>query len=179
MTPAQELWPVVGVLAVGYLLLLVELFVPGGVLGAFGVLVVLYGCFLAFGMGPLWGTSAILLSAIVTTVGLKLFFRSRVGRALVLDDPTTSTWRAQDEDFTPLVGRCGRALTSLRPAGAAEIDGRRYDVVTDGEMVAVGTLVMVVEAEGARLVVAPATELTTDSRPASTPGPTTEETTST
>lgn len=188
MSPAQELWPVAGILAVGYLLLLVELFVPGGVLGALGVLVVLYGCFLAFGMGPLWGTSAILLSALVSTVGLKLFFRSRAGRALVLDDPTTSSWRAQGEDLSSLVGRHGRAVTSLRPAGAAEIEGRRFDVVADSEMIASGTPVVVVEVEGVRVVVAPALPAgitdsegvapqRQDSGPAPTPRPSTEETT--
>lgn len=148
----------VAVLAIGYLLLLAELFVPGGVLGIIGFAVVLFGCYLAFGMGPLWGTAVIVLSIVVSAVGLKLFFSSRAGRALVLDDPEPAGWRSQDEDLGVLLGRRGRALTSLRPSGAVEIGGRRIDVVSDNEYLDAGTEVMVSRVEGGRVVVEAAPE---------------------
>ncbi|MDY7092351.1 MAG: NfeD family protein [Acidobacteriota bacterium] len=141
------------VLAVGYLLLLAELFVPGGVLGLVGFVVVLYACYLAFDMGPLWGTAVVLLSMGVTAAGVHFFFRSRTGRALVLDSPDPPSWRSQEEDLSDLIGRRGQTVTDLRPSGTMELEGRRLDVVADGEFLDAGTAVEVVEVEGGRVVV--------------------------
>ncbi|HXG45770.1 MAG TPA: NfeD family protein [Gemmatimonadales bacterium] len=52
-----------------------------------------------------------------------------------------------------LVGRVGVAVSDLRPAGVANVDGERIDVVTEGEYIAAGTRVTVVRAEGYRHVV--------------------------
>jgi membrane-bound serine protease (ClpP class) len=52
-----------------------------------------------------------------------------------------------------LVGRHGTASTLLRPAGKAEIDGRVVDVVSDGGMIAAGSLIEVVHASQNRIVV--------------------------
>ena len=53
------------------------------------------------------------------------------------------------------VGERGLTLSVLRPAGLVEIDGRRVDVVTDGEWVEPGVAVVVTEVEGNRVVVEP------------------------
>jgi membrane-bound serine protease (ClpP class) len=52
-----------------------------------------------------------------------------------------------------LVGRHGVALSDLRPAGVARIDGHRIDVVTQGEWLSAGDEVTVVTDEGYRRVV--------------------------
>jgi membrane-bound serine protease (ClpP class) len=52
-----------------------------------------------------------------------------------------------------LLGRQGIALSDLRPAGVARIDGHRIDVVTDGEWLAAGDPVTVISDEGYRRVV--------------------------
>jgi len=54
---------------------------------------------------------------------------------------------------TALVGRVGRAVTVLRPTGAMDLDGDRYDVVTEGEFVEPGTAVRVLYVQGVRIVV--------------------------
>ncbi|MBZ0151291.1 MAG: hypothetical protein K8J09_07135, partial [Planctomycetes bacterium] len=51
-------------------------------------------------------------------------------------------------------GQVGTAVTVLRPTGAMEIAGERYDVVTEGEFVEAGTTVRVVQVQGTRVVVA-------------------------
>lgn len=51
------------------------------------------------------------------------------------------------------LGDCGRSLTKLRPAGKAQINGRRVDVIAQGEMIEAGRPVEVVEIEGHRIVV--------------------------
>ena len=55
------------------------------------------------------------------------------------------------------MGREGTTLSELRPAGIAEIEGKRLDVVTDGEFVAAQQQVKIVEARGNRIVVRPVT----------------------
>ncbi|WP_238473393.1 NfeD family protein [Desulforamulus profundi] len=45
------------------------------------------------------------------------------------------------------------AATPLRPAGTALIDGKRVDVVTEGEFIMPGTPVLVVMVEGTRVIV--------------------------
>ncbi len=52
-----------------------------------------------------------------------------------------------------LVGTRGVALTDLRPAGAAEIDGERIDVVAEAGFLAAGSPLVVVVDEGYRRVV--------------------------
>jgi membrane-bound serine protease (ClpP class) len=52
-----------------------------------------------------------------------------------------------------LVGKLGVALTDLRPAGVANIDGEKLDVVTDGDYIASGARVEIVRSEGYRHVV--------------------------
>jgi membrane-bound serine protease (ClpP class) len=52
-----------------------------------------------------------------------------------------------------LVGETGVALTDLHPSGSVEINGRRIDVVTEGDYLSAGDLVEVVEDEGYRRVV--------------------------
>jgi membrane-bound serine protease (ClpP class) len=52
-----------------------------------------------------------------------------------------------------LTGARGVALSDLRPAGVAEIGGRRIDVVTDGEYLAAGDAIEVLRDEGYRRVV--------------------------
>ncbi len=52
-----------------------------------------------------------------------------------------------------LVGRAGTAITDLRPAGVATVDGERIDVVTEGEYIALGSPIEIIRAEGYRHVV--------------------------
>jgi membrane-bound serine protease (ClpP class) len=72
---------------------------------------------------------------------------------------------SSDEGFvsararTELIGRTGVAASELRPAGIAEIGGERVDVTTEGDWVKSGTPVVVVLAEGMRVVVRPSPQL--------------------
>ena len=52
-----------------------------------------------------------------------------------------------------LLERTGTALTTLRPAGTALIEGKRVDVVTEGQLIERGAAVRVVAVEGLRVVV--------------------------
>ena len=149
----EGLLGVIGLLALGFILLFLEIFVPGGVLGILGGVLMAYGCYLAFGLSPAWGSAAIGLSAILAVTAVRLVARSRIGKKLILDDAGAREWKAAEAGLPDLIGRSGKTLSPLRPAGLAEIDGRRIDVVADSEFVAAGVLVRVCEVEGNRVVV--------------------------
>jgi membrane-bound serine protease (ClpP class) len=57
---------------------------------------------------------------------------------------------------TKLLGEIGVAETQLRPAGKARFAGQLVDVVTQGDLIEKGQRVKVIEAAGARIVVAKA-----------------------
>ena len=55
-----------------------------------------------------------------------------------------------------LVGREGKTVTKLRPAGKVEIDDELYDAVAEGVFIEKGETVRVLAVEGNRIVVAKA-----------------------
>jgi membrane-bound serine protease (ClpP class) len=75
------------------------------------------------------------------------------GRGIVLSRSLDEDGASRGDAHEVLVGRAGTALTPLRPAGTALIDGARVDVVADGEFVPKGARVEVVQREGHRVVV--------------------------
>jgi membrane-bound serine protease (ClpP class) len=78
------------------------------------------------------------------------------GSVLVSDRPVAGEPELADPMVHlpgPLTGASGTALSDLRPAGVADISGRRIDVVTEGEYIRAGEPVEVVVDEGYRRVV--------------------------
>lgn len=62
-------------------------------------------------------------------------------------------FQAAPQELAALAGQSGQSLSPLRPAGIALINGRRVDVVTNGEFIEPETEVEVVAVEGSRVVV--------------------------
>ena len=86
---------------------------------------------------------------------LRVLPRLPFGRRLVLDtemEAAQGYTSPPDSDRLQL-GRTGTALSPLRPAGVADIDGVRVDVVSDGGFIAPGTAIEVTRVEGNRIVV--------------------------
>ena len=54
-----------------------------------------------------------------------------------------------------LIGMEGVTLTELRPVGIGMFDGRRVDIIAEGEFISDQTTVKVIEARGSRVVVRP------------------------
>lgn len=154
MTPALL---VVALLVVGLVLLAIEVLVlPGiGLVGLLGGAAALGAVALAWvALGTGYGLLA--LGAGVCATGMLLWAvpRTGVGRRMVLLE-TQRGGRGPDARLAALVGKEGRALTPLRPAGTVEIEERAVDVVTDGLYVEAGTPVRVASVEGNRVVVEP------------------------
>lgn len=95
------------------------------------------------------GFGSFLAASLVLAAFARFLPRSRLGRALILETAVGGPAVGP----VSLVGRTGVADTALRPTGKATVDGRRLDVVSDGDFIEQGAPVQVVEVAGARIVV--------------------------
>jgi membrane-bound ClpP family serine protease len=80
---------------------------------------------------------------------------SLIGKTLVLQGRSNASegYVAADVAKKSLIGKTGRALSMLRPAGKVDIAGARVDAVSDGEFIPQGCDVEVMQVEGNRVVV--------------------------
>ena len=97
------------------------------------------------------GLIAAVIVLLFLVFGARLISKGKLPRSLILDQ-AEEEYRSS-EDLSALLGTSGRTLTVLRPAGMAELGGRRVDVVTRGEFLEKDSLVEVVETAGGRIVV--------------------------
>ncbi|MBA1337163.1 MAG: hypothetical protein HPY66_3599 [Firmicutes bacterium] len=151
-------WSAVILFVIGIILLLVELSIPGfGFPGVGGIISIMASIFMASASVQQAVVSlllSIILSVVLITILLKFAPRSKYFDRLIL-----STQQNRDEGYlgmkslASLVDSEGVALTPLRPAGTAEVEGKRIDVVTLGEYIQAGDKVKVIKVEGNRIIV--------------------------
>ncbi len=151
----------------GLILLLVEaLLLPGfGIAGVLGLMALVTGLGLSlFGSGATTATVAKALGQVAlagTLAGagaaglLRLLSRLPGGTRLILGTAMTSEqgYSSQSEATAIWRGKRGRSVSPLRPAGIAEFDGQRVDVVSDGDFLDPDEPIEVVRVEGNRIVV--------------------------
>ena len=141
----------------GVILVGAEVFVPGGVLGTVGVLAVLAAVITGFSaFGPVAGGyiafGVIILMGVAIALWIKLFPGSPFGRRMTVSADLKLS-KGTQSGLADLVGKRGEADSPLRPSGFAMLDGKRVDVVTQGEMLDKGTPIVVVRVESNRVIV--------------------------
>ena len=149
---------VVGLVVLGFFLVLIEIFlIPGlNIFGIGGALAILAGCYYAYSRLGIWyalGTLGISIALALTILRLGLRTRSWSRFVLGTSEGSKEGFRASRKELEELVGRKGTAITMLRPAGTALIDGQKIDVVAEGTYVPKGSAIEVVQVEGHRVVV--------------------------
>ena len=152
----------------GVVLLVVEVFViPGfGIAGIGGILLIIASLFLALvGGDPFLDFEDISMAIIQLSVSLLLALilifllarflpKSSIFKKFILSvEEKTSEGFTSREITSELLGAKGIALTTLRPAGTAEINGKRVDVVTDSEYIENGKNIEVIKVEGMKVLV--------------------------
>lgn len=141
---------VLAIWLVGVGMLLAELILPGGIVGAIGAVVVTGAVVAAFvTQGAGWG-GALLVASVAAAAGMIVYGARNLTHSHTM---TTQDGFIGADDKSDLVGSVGVAATVLRPGGFATIGGRRVDVVTRGELLDAGTPVEVVSVEGNTVVV--------------------------
>ncbi len=142
---------------VGLVLICLEVFVPGGILGTIGFLLIVGSIWIAFvRLGNVGGSyflvGSLVLAMASVYVVMRFGTRTRLSKKIFLQS-TEKGFRPISENLEDLKGRPGISLTTLRPSGKALIDGRKVNVVTEGIFLSKGSKIRVVTVEGNRVVV--------------------------
>jgi membrane-bound serine protease (ClpP class) len=155
----------------GVVLLLVEFFViPGfgfaGVLGIAALLAALVMSVVGSGATPeFWMLAAtrmlaaLAVALVASFVLLRFMPRTPLGRQIILKSELGPDVASAPESDRAWLGKRGITLSQLHPAGFADIEGQRIDVVSEGEMMDPGTPVLVTRVDGNRIVVRRITDI--------------------
>jgi len=151
---------VVFLFAAGLFLLVIEAFIPSfGVIGVAGLSAVSVSvAWAAAATGQGWRMLAIaaITAVVLVLIALRFLKRSSAWSQVVLKySESKALGYVGPSDFSNLVGATGTTITPLRPAGLAEINGKRMDVVSEGSFIGTANQVVVVKTEGTRIVVRP------------------------
>ncbi|MBS8264956.1 nodulation protein NfeD [Mesobacillus boroniphilus] len=150
--------------ALGIGLILLELFIPGGIAGTIGLLAIFASFFMAsdnvvhMGISLLIAlTASIVLSILMIRVfGKKMKFFKRI---ILTDSTSTEKGYVSNKNRLELIGVEGVTLTPLRPSGTIVVDDERIDAVSEGGFIAKDKRVRIVKTEGSRIVVRESTEI--------------------
>lgn len=143
---------------IGLVLLLLEFFVPGGIVGIIGGALIIISLLFA-GASVTHMAYSIIIAMFIAVIGMVIlmkFFGKKlhVFNKLVLRDATTTEeGYVSNTNRIELIGRVGEAVTPLRPAGVIVIDHERIDAVSEGSYIDKGKQVEVIKVEGSRIVV--------------------------
>ncbi len=143
-------------LLAGFVLIGLEIFIPGGILGIFGSVAWIAAAVVGWRFFPdpwnMVSAMALLAIGILTfVVWIRYFPKSRVGRSLSLQ-VSGATYKSHKATDLP-VGTEGKALSTLRPSGIAVFDGKRIDVVAGGEWIDAGEAVKISSTSGGHVSV--------------------------
>ncbi len=144
--------------AIGAILIIAELFLPGGIAGFLGITAVT-GSILLAGDSVKWMSVSLLIAMAVAIIGMILMVKvfgkkMKFFKKMILTDATsTESGYVSNANRLELIGKIGTTKTPFRPAGTVMIDGERIDAVTEGGFINAGKSVKVVKVEGSRIVV--------------------------
>ena len=140
----------------GIIFILLEIYLPGGILGTIGFICLLLCVGLSFTLGAKIGVLAffIVFSSLAAAIYLVIKYipESAIGRRLFLSR-TLKNKKEQDESLDGLIGLQGIAMTDLRPSGTARFEEKRRDVITQGDYIDKDQKIEVIAIEGNHIIV--------------------------
>lgn len=150
-------WLHIALFIIGIFLMIMEIFLPGGIVGAIGFISIVTGLVMAAydtqqGLASLG--IAVVITVIITVLLVKRFgVKGLFNKFILGETQRNEEGYVAPKDQRDLLHKEGIALTPLRPAGVVKVDGKRVDAVSMGGFVAAGTPVVVIQVEGTRVVV--------------------------
>jgi membrane-bound serine protease (ClpP class) len=154
---------VIILLLVGIILVILETLLPsGGILGILATACLIGAIVLGFMQNPATGwlvlLAVLVCVPILVLLGLKALPSTPFGRKMILaenqqDKGARGRAGVDDENFEQLKGKSGITVTALRPSGIAEIDRKRYSVVSESEMIEPAVAIVVKDVEGNNIIV--------------------------
>ena len=168
MTPI--VWAAILILG-GIGIIVLEIFIPsGGILGLFAGLSIISGVVVAFKGSLMAGTVSLVCVAIlvpvVVSVMLKWWPNTAVGRMVLIPDVERDEDDPQNQ-YAHLVGRHGMVRKQMMPNGQVVVDEKAYDAVSQGMLIEQGVHVVIITADGNRILVRPVAEGETEAVPES------------
>jgi len=134
-----------------FVILILEVFVPsGGVLAALGGLGLILSIYYGFQQSTFLGIGQVVVAVIAIPL---MFYYGIKQLTLKKSLPVEEGFRSEKTGLDYLLNKEGVAFTNLRPSGTVVIEGKRFDVVTEGELIAKDTPVKVMKIEGSRIIV--------------------------
>lgn len=155
--PLNYDWLALRLFALGAGLLFLELFIPGfGICGVLGITSIVASFY--FGLGGSQDTLKLLAVGMVVVIALSCLFlkflpHNRVWQKLTLKHSEKHDVKLETADLSSFIGKQGITASALRPSGVATINGKRLPVVTSGEFLESGTVVVVTAIEGRKIIV--------------------------
>ena len=124
---------------VGIVAILLELLLPGGVLGVLGGIALVVASVQVFSdygatAGTIFSFSAAVVTLVAFLLWMKYFHKLPFGKSFILHDAVGGEDGSGDKSVgtdPALVGKRGITVTDLQPSGRARIDGERHDVVAE------------------------------------------------
>lgn len=144
----------IGLALFSLILIYLEFFLPGAILGIFGGV----GLFLSILLflwesAHLWQIiSFVVLICFCLVLTVKLALWKLKQKPAFFAKQEQSGYVASEFD-SALIGKCGEALTDLKPAGYVQVEGARCQAVSESLYIKKGDSIKVVGGEGARLIV--------------------------
>lgn len=148
---------IIGLVIVGIILATIEFFIPG--IGAFAILSLISFCLatlvLIFNSGNIFVSIAGVVLLIILIFGFIAFMRRSQEMYL-----KTEVRGKPAQSLEHLLHQEANAYTILRPSGTIEIDGKLYDAIAQGGIIAKGERVRIVRVDYRKIFVRSLLELT-------------------
>lgn len=145
-------------LLVGFGLVFLEMHIPGfgvpGVLGAICLVLAVVITAQSFAQALVMALAILAVLGTMLGVVLTWFTKGKLFKPLILsDEQKKEHGYISSSDLEYLLGKRGVAITDLRPAGCVDIDGVKFDVISDGGYISSGTKVEIFKVNGVKLLV--------------------------
>lgn len=143
---------------IGFIMLIAELFIPGGIIGLIGGALMIFSLLFA-GESVVHMAFSILIALFIAVIGMVIIMKFlgknlHVFNKLILRDATTTEeGYVSNVNRIDLIGKVGDTITPLRPAGTIVVDNERIDAVSEGGYIDSNKKVEVIQVEGLRIVV--------------------------
>ena len=148
---------IVGLFILGVALIAIEVFVPGGIIGIFGILSIIGGVVVSYseyGVTGVWisGSVASLLLIGVLLLEFLVLPKTKLGRRLFLRkavEGTSAPSIADDDD----IGKECVTLTPLSPTGTVLLDGKKVEAASRSGFIPKDETMKVVGKDSFRILV--------------------------
>lgn len=146
------------ILLVAFLLIFLEFYLPGGVMGAAGGLLFVVSLVSFAIRNETWEafliftTSAFVLLVVLIKFALWHIRRSKSEKGGIYHDGDQEGYTASNYE-ADVIGGEGEVLSDLKPSGHILVEGKRYQAVSQMGYIKKGASIKVVRGEGSRFIV--------------------------